>query len=677
MQMVITIVIEIVFHKLGDVLKAVKDWPIIKHLYKGIDDLIGSMKGFRQTIRLKATTDIGNRLTPHLVNLFGYSQPVAQSASMKIANVVFMEAESELYQQISEKILEFVGFGPAEELIKKTYLRTYENGIPFYFSSIGIGSGIFYIGGTKNAIVFSISDAANQNFQEGNVDVITQTIRSVKVPELTRGNTTTLQAINTRIDWAELVSKISLAVIIVVGVVAVIAGIVSCPAGGIGCIIAAIGGLGIWGAVSSLLTFFSAVQIGLYSWGMGIGIHQLHFNLPTQLYETQHIAFDKTTGSSFKQTYEGESNQMRFSSIPGHWVDSLVEISNEVAQKMSETKSLIQQDRWGEAGDKFELLSPKLEQLFYKENIVNNILDVSYLYNSDEPIAGLDSIYHYTGAYSAANDVGIGFARFSIGLALLLKPTGGHKDTLLQIINETMSRLQAVGPAYQQTFNRFNSWGFQVPPIVSIVNYSIEESKVGYTVQARIKNISDVTVHNVNVSLKSPDSIGVSVTAETDTLIPALNANEEKTFRWRVNYYGGEKIFILDLEVHPLVIPGDFQGDRKMISQLITETSPPTPGTLDNKNIYAYPNPFNPDKEEVTFRFKLAKAGNVSIKIYDVSNTLVATVISDAPMQADQELAVNWNGRNDKNQVVANGVYFFVIESSSGEKGVGKVAILR
>ncbi len=110
---------------------------------------------------------------------------------------------------------------------------------------------------------------------------------------------------------------------------------------------------------------------------------------------------------------------------------------------------------------------------------------------------------------------------------------------------------------------------------------------------------------------------------------------------------------------------------------MITETSPPTPGTLDNKNVYAYPNPFNPNLEYVTFRFKLAKAGNVTIKIYDASNTLVTTVVSNVPMEANTELKVKWDGRNDRQEIVANGVYFYVIESSAGERAVGKVGVLR
>ncbi len=67
----------------------------------------------------------------------------------------------------------------------------------------------------------------------------------------------------------------------------------------------------------------------------------------------------------------------------------------------------------------------------------------------------------------------------------------------------------------------------------------------------------------------------------------------------------------------------------------------------------------------------------MTIKVYDVSNTLVKTVISKTPMSAETELEESWDGKNEIGSVVANGVYFYVIESSTGEGAVGKVAVLR
>ncbi len=105
--------------------------------------------------------------------------------------------------------------------------------------------------------------------------------------------------------------------------------------------------------------------------------------------------------------------------------------------------------------------------------------------------------------------------------------------------------------------------------------------------------------------------------------------------------------------------------------------TPPVGGPLGNENVYAYPNPFNPEIESVNFRFRLARDGSVTVKVYDVSSTLVNTINTGSPMVAGEELQVTWNGRNGRGIAVANGVYFYVIESGSGGRAVGKVAVLR
>jgi hypothetical protein len=105
--------------------------------------------------------------------------------------------------------------------------------------------------------------------------------------------------------------------------------------------------------------------------------------------------------------------------------------------------------------------------------------------------------------------------------------------------------------------------------------------------------------------------------------------------------------------------------------------TPSTGGELSNKNVYFYPNPFNPDMEIGTIRYSLGRSGNVSIKIYDAANALVKTLIQDVPNEAGIERSARWDGRNERGEIVANGVYFYVIESSAGEKAIGKAAVLR
>jgi hypothetical protein len=131
-------------------------------------------------------------------------------------------------------------------------------------------------------------------------------------------------------------------------------------------------------------------------------------------------------------------------------------------------------------------------------------------------------------------------------------------------------------------------------------------------------------------------------------------------------------------KVSALTIAGETKWCNQSYYRFMTSTATPSTGNcLNNENIYFYPNPFNPDTEIGNIRYSLSEPGDVTIRIYDVSDERVITLISAEPTAAATELSQEWDGRNEREEVVANGVYFYIIESNSGEKGVGKCAVLR
>jgi hypothetical protein len=103
---------------------------------------------------------------------------------------------------------------------------------------------------------------------------------------------------------------------------------------------------------------------------------------------------------------------------------------------------------------------------------------------------------------------------------------------------------------------------------------------------------------------------------------------------------------------------------------------PSTGSGLDKQSIYFYPNPFDPSKDIGRIRYSLKTDGFVTVKIYDVSNSLVRTFEPGlTPSMVEQ--SVEWDAKDANGIPVSNGLYIYVIESSSGEKAVGKVAVLR
>ena len=67
-----------------------------------------------------------------------------------------------------------------------------------------------------------------------------------------------------------------------------------------------------------------------------------------------------------------------------------------------------------------------------------------------------------------------------------------------------------------------------------------------------------------------------------------------------------------------------------------------------------YPNPFNPS---TTIAFDLARAQEVSLRIYDVSGRLVRTLL-DGPLPAATH-RISWLGTDDSGRTVASGVYVY------------------
>jgi hypothetical protein len=81
--------------------------------------------------------------------------------------------------------------------------------------------------------------------------------------------------------------------------------------------------------------------------------------------------------------------------------------------------------------------------------------------------------------------------------------------------------------------------------------------------------------------------------------------------------------------------------------------------------VHNYPNPFQAGFEETSIAYKLDQSGDVSIKIYDLLGNLVYKL--EIPSGQDNATAgpqeVPWDGRNEKGEVVRNGVYVCVLSA--------------
>ncbi|MEW5700779.1 MAG: hypothetical protein AB1792_00930 [Candidatus Zixiibacteriota bacterium] len=95
-----------------------------------------------------------------------------------------------------------------------------------------------------------------------------------------------------------------------------------------------------------------------------------------------------------------------------------------------------------------------------------------------------------------------------------------------------------------------------------------------------------------------------------------------------------------------------------------TRTALPPADAVDE--VIAYPNPFD---------LSSSTSGGVQFNAPFGSRIFIFTV--DGRPVADLDASVGWDGRGDQGELVASGVYLFVVRGPDGEHGHGKIAVRR
>jgi len=156
-----------------------------------------------------------------------------------------------------------------------------------------------------------------------------------------------------------------------------------------------------------------------------------------------------------------------------------------------------------------------------------------------------------------------------------------------------------------------------------------------------------------------------------DNVSIAVSINNGRNFSEIANVTSSEDIFIWKI---PLELP-----DNVLIRFCCVNSCVRTDTLLLNiKPSYiniVSPNPFNPTFEEVEIVYHVPKETNVTLRIFDENNRLVAEPITGAHRSPDIAYCDRWDGRRLDGSWADNGMYYLVLELSSGIREVHPIFV--
>ena len=106
-------------------------------------------------------------------------------------------------------------------------------------------------------------------------------------------------------------------------------------------------------------------------------------------------------------------------------------------------------------------------------------------------------------------------------------------------------------------------------------------------------------------------------------------------------------------------------------------------GIEGEPSTYAYPNPFSPLRHNVIggeghvrIQYNAKNNTKVTIKIFDFGMNLVKNLVQDKSRAGGGDYYELWDGRNENGYIVANGVYFYLLELEGEKTAWGKIVVL-
>ncbi|MFC1528831.1 FlgD immunoglobulin-like domain containing protein [Candidatus Latescibacterota bacterium] len=102
---------------------------------------------------------------------------------------------------------------------------------------------------------------------------------------------------------------------------------------------------------------------------------------------------------------------------------------------------------------------------------------------------------------------------------------------------------------------------------------------------------------------------------------------------------------------------------------------------FDDVKTYAFPNPFSPsradrDYSRTKIQYALSQGAKISVTIHDFSGRLIKELMSGLTRDGGRDYQEVWDGRDSNNEIVPNGVYYYIIKTNKGDSARGKIMVI-
>jgi hypothetical protein len=165
------------------------------------------------------------------------------------------------------------------------------------------------------------------------------------------------------------------------------------------------------------------------------------------------------------------------------------------------------------------------------------------------------------------------------------------------------------------------------------------------------------------------DSFGID--QECDDVSIAVSINNGRSFTEIANVNSSEDKYIWLI---PMELPDDVLMRFCCVNSCVRTDTLISDIKPNYINIVS-PNPFNPNFEEVEIVYQVPKETNVTLRIFDENNRLVAEPVNGAQRSPGIAYCDKWDGRRRDGSWADNGMYYLVLELSSGIREVHPIFV--